>query len=189
LLNGRNTDKDAVAFVGIGSNAGDRIANSCRAVEGIANHGRAYLIALSSLYETEALSPFVQPDFINSVAKLRWVGTARELLTFLLDLEGRLGRIRTVPKGPRTIDLDILLFSSELIDEEDLVVPHPELHRRRFAAFPCLEIEPGLTHPRLGIPLKECLQGIPENQRITRLQDFPENIRSLCCDDEGGRQT
>ena len=168
------------AFVGVGSNLGDRIGYCVSAVKDMLSHKRVLPVAVSSLYETGALSSFEQPDYINCAVKLGWQGTPMELLRTLRSIEERYGRIRTVPKGPRTVDLDILLFGSEVIDEVDLTVPHRELHKRKFALVPCLEIEPDLMHPLLGITLQTCLDAIGGEQVVRRLDRARGSLQGLC---------
>jgi 2-amino-4-hydroxy-6-hydroxymethyldihydropteridine diphosphokinase len=168
------------AFVGIGSNVGDRVSHCTSAVEGLARDARVTLFAVSSFYETHAISSFSQPDYINCAVKIGLRGTARDLLRYVAHVENMLGRVRGTPKGPRTIDLDILLFSSQIINEPDLVIPHPELHRRMFALIPCLEIEPTIVHPVFGIRLIDFLNRISHEQGVVSLQGPPVGLLCLC---------
>ena len=133
------------AYVGLGSNLGDREALLRRAAELI---GTA---RLSSIRETEPWGFEDQPRFLNAVAELDTGLTARRLLDRLLEVERLLGRERTGPRfGPRTIDLDLLLFGEETIDEPGLVVPHPRLHERRFVLEPLAELAPDVRIPGRG---------------------------------------
>lgn len=134
------------AYVGLGSNLGDREATIRHAAELI---GAA---RLSTIVETEPWGYEDQPRFLNAVAELETDISARELLDRLLGVERELGRVREgAPRyGPRTIDLDLLLFGAEAIDEPGLTVPHPHLHERRFVLEPLVELAPELVVPGRG---------------------------------------
>lgn len=134
-----------VAYVGLGSNLGDR-EGTVRRAAGLIGARR-----LSKLYETEPWGPVEQPRFVNAVAEVETPLVARRLLDELLDVERMLGRERIGPRwGPRTIDLDLLLFGDEVFDEPGLVVPHPYLHERLFVLEPLAELEPELEIPGRG---------------------------------------
>ncbi len=158
-------------FVGIGSNMGDGVKNCMTAIETIKNDGRVELKSISSFYATSPVSEIPQDDFINCAVEIFWDGTPSDLLYFIGTVENQLGRVREVKNGPRTIDLDILLFGEAIIDEPNLTVPHKELHNRKFALLPCLEIDPDLVHPLYGERLDTFLSGIGEDQKISRLED------------------
>ncbi len=144
------------AYVGLGSNLGGREAMIGRAVELLGDE----VIAVSSLLETEPWGYVDQPRFVNAVARLETSRTPRELLDRLLEIERELGRSREGPRfGPRTIDLDLLLYGDERIDEPGLTVPHPRLHERAFVLEPLAELDPALVVPGLG-PLPELLSGL-----------------------------
>jgi 2-amino-4-hydroxy-6-hydroxymethyldihydropteridine diphosphokinase len=133
------------AYVGLGSNLGDREATIRAAVAALPG-----VAAVSSLQETEPVGVTDQPRFLNGVAALDTDLTARELLEALLAVERDLGRERRERWGPRTIDLDLLLFGSEAVDEPGLTVPHPRLHERRFALEPLAELAPHAEIPGRG---------------------------------------
>ena len=134
-----------LAYVGLGSNLGDRETTIRRAAELIGAQ------RLSSLVETEPWGYVEQPMFLNAVAEIDTPLTARRLLVHLLDVERRLGRERVGPKwGPRTIDLDLLLFGGETIDEPGLQVPHPRIAERAFVLGPLAELAPALEIPGFG---------------------------------------
>jgi 2-amino-4-hydroxy-6-hydroxymethyldihydropteridine diphosphokinase len=140
------------AFVGIGSNLGEPESQIGSAVELLAAEDGIELVAVSMLRETEPVGYLDQPSFLNGAA---WVETelpARELLKRLLAIESRLGRVRGEgPRfGPRTIDLDLLVYGDQTIDEPGLTVPHPRLAERRFALEPLAELAPDLEIPGLG---------------------------------------
>ncbi len=155
-----------VAYVGIGSNIGDVFGHCLKGIEAVISDERAHFLGLSSFYKTSPVSPVPQDDFLNCVLKLAWDASAPELLAFLLSVEKKQGRTREVALGPRTLDLDILLFDTLVVDTPDLTIPHPRLHERKFALIPCLEIDPGLVHPRLKRPLAAFVEQIGDEQRV-----------------------
>ncbi|HID55795.1 TPA: 2-amino-4-hydroxy-6-hydroxymethyldihydropteridine diphosphokinase, partial [Candidatus Poribacteria bacterium] len=132
----------AVAFIGIGSNLGDRALNIRRAIEIVNESRKINVTSVSSLYETEPIGVRDQPDFLNCVVKVETELTPRELLKRLKAIEIEMGR-RPGPRwGPRKIDLDILLYEGLTLNEDDLVIPHPRAHERLFALMPLFEIAP-----------------------------------------------
>jgi 2-amino-4-hydroxy-6-hydroxymethyldihydropteridine diphosphokinase len=149
------------AFVGIGSNLGEPERQIRAALEQLAAEEGVELLGVSSLRETEPVGYRDQPDFLNGAAELETVLPARELLGRLLAIESRLGRVRGEgPRfGPRTIDLDLLLYGDETIDEPGLTVPHPRLAERRFALEPLAELEPALEVRGRG-PVHALLAGL-----------------------------
>jgi len=138
------------AFVGLGSNLGERESMIRLALDDLARLPTTTLVRASSLYDTEPVGDADQPSFLNAVAQLETELTARQLLWNLLLIERRLGRVRTRHWGPRVIDLDLLLYGSEVLDEPDLKVPHPELIRRSFVLVPLVELDPLVVHPVTG---------------------------------------
>lgn len=138
------------AYVGLGSNLGDREATIRRAVELLGGHPDVEVVGMSTLRETEPWGPIEQPPFVNGAVALETTLTPRALLDVLLEVERRLGRVRGERWGPRTIDLDLLLYESEIVDRPGLTVPHPRLHERRFVLEPLVELEPELVVPERG---------------------------------------
>jgi len=140
------------AFVGIGSNLGEPESQIAAALEQLAAEDGIEVVAVSTLRETEPVGYLDQPSFLNGAAQLETALPPRELLERLLEIESRLGRVRGAgPRfGPRTIDLDLLLYGDEIIDEPGLTVPHPRLWERRFVLEPLAELAPGLDIPGLG---------------------------------------
>jgi 2-amino-4-hydroxy-6-hydroxymethyldihydropteridine diphosphokinase len=138
------------AFVGLGSNLGEREAMIRLALEQLAQVPDTTLVRASSLYDTEAVGDTEQPNFLNAVAEVETRLSPRQLLWNLLLIERRLGRVRTRRWGPRTIDLDLLLFGDQVLDEPGLQVPHPELIRRSFVLVPLVELDPLVVHPQTG---------------------------------------
>jgi len=142
------------------------------ALDDLARLPQTTLVRASSLYDTEPTGDVDQPNFLNAVAQLDTELTARQLLWNLLLIEKRLGRVRTQKWGPRTIDLDLLLFGSQVVEEDDLSVPHPELTRRSFVLVPLVELDPLLVHPVTGETLLDLLSRLntrPPVKRGTRL--------------------
>jgi 2-amino-4-hydroxy-6-hydroxymethyldihydropteridine diphosphokinase len=138
-----------LAYVGVGANLGEREGTIQRALELLSE--RVRLVAVSSVRETEPWGCADQPRFLNAAAAVETELTARELLGELLEVERELGRTREGPRfGPRTIDLDLLLYGGRRIDEPGLTVPHPHLHERRFALEPLAELDPALIVPGRG---------------------------------------
>jgi 2-amino-4-hydroxy-6-hydroxymethyldihydropteridine diphosphokinase len=143
------------AYVGLGANLGDRQATIRRAVELLPD-----VVAVSTLIETDPVGYVDQPRFLNGVAALETELPARDLLERLLRVERALGRTREGPRfGPRTIDLDLLLYGTAEIDEPGLTVPHPRLHERRFVLEPLAELDPSLVVPGRG-PLKDLISAL-----------------------------
>lgn len=132
------------AFLGLGSNLGDREAHLSRAVAALRETGD--VVAVSPLYETEPVGgPEGQPPYLNVVVELRTAASPRRLLERCVALEAAAGRVRTVRWGPRTLDADVLLVGDRVVDEPDLQVPHPELWNRRFVLAPLRDLAPDLV--------------------------------------------
>ncbi len=144
------------AYVGLGANLGDREATMRRAIDLLGDE----VVAVSTFRETDPVGYEDQPRFLNAAVALETALTSRELLDRLLAVERELGRTRDGPRyGPRTIDLDLLLYGEEIVDEPGLRVPHPRLAERRFALEPLFELDPGLIIPGVG-PVSALLQGL-----------------------------
>jgi 2-amino-4-hydroxy-6-hydroxymethyldihydropteridine diphosphokinase len=149
-----------VAYVGLGANLGDREAMLRSALEQLRAEPDVRVAAVSRFLDTAPVGLTNQPRFLNAAAALETELGARELLGRLLGIERRLGRTREGPRfGPRTIDLDLLLYGGEQIDEPGLHVPHPRLHERLFALEPLAELDPGLVVPGHG-PLAGLVAGL-----------------------------
>lgn len=136
------------AYVGLGSNLGDREGMLRRALELLGR--RLEVTGVSSLRETEPVGLLDQPRFVNAVARVATKLSPRGLLDVLLAVEQELGRVRMERWGPRTLDLDLLLYGDQCVDEPGLKVPHPRLHERRFVLEPLVELDPGLVVPGRG---------------------------------------
>jgi 2-amino-4-hydroxy-6-hydroxymethyldihydropteridine diphosphokinase len=151
------------AYVALGANLGDREESIRRAVELLG------ATRVSTVIETEPWGYADQPRFLNAVAELETDESPRELLDRLLEIERDLGRTREGPRyGPRTIDLDLLVYGDEERDEPGLVVPHPRLHERAFVLEPLAELAPELRHPRTRQTVREMLAAV-SNQRVQRI--------------------
>jgi len=157
------------AYVGMGSNLGDRAGYLLLAVRGMFDAGLD-VIRLSNVYETEPVENNDQPRFLNMVAELRGstLPAPEQLLARLLRIEYALGRTREVPLGPRTIDLDLLIFKDETRNTEFLRLPHPRLHLRRFVLVPLNELVPTLIHPTLGVQIRELLAQTTDKSEVNR---------------------
>jgi 2-amino-4-hydroxy-6-hydroxymethyldihydropteridine diphosphokinase len=138
------------AFVGIGSNLGDREGNLRQAVELLSAEDGIDVVAVSEIRETDPVGPVEQGPFLNGAVRIETHLAPRELLERLLAVEERLGRVRRERWGPRTIDLDLLLYGDDVVHEPGLTVPHPRLHERRFALEPLSDLAPSLEIPGKG---------------------------------------
>ena len=148
------------AYVALGANLGDRERTLREAVDALAAEEGIEVVAVSTLRETEPVGVGEQPRFLNGAAELETTLTSRELLARLLAVEQRFGRIRISGEhGPRTLDLDLLLYGDEVIDEPGLAVPHPRLHERSFVLEPLAELAPGLVVPGRG-DVESLLRGV-----------------------------
>ena len=155
-------------FIGLGSNLGERESMIRLALEDLSRLPGTRLVRASSLYDTEPVGEVVQPNFLNAVAQLDTGLSARQLLWNLHLIEKRLGRVRTQRWGPRTIDLDLLLYGDEVIEESDLRVPHPELTLRSFVLVPLVELDPLLVHPVTGETLLHLLSRLNTRPPVKR---------------------
>ncbi len=162
--------RSVIAYLGIGSNLGHPVMQCRRAVERISALDIAVL-RKSSLYQTEPVGYLEQDWFVNAAVEIRTTLRPRSLLDALQELEKSLGRVRTVKGGPRSIDIDILLYDREIIDEEGLSIPHPELHRRRFVLVPLAEIASYVIHPVFGISVRGLLDRLEDTKKVIRLEE------------------
>ena len=155
------------AYVALGANLGDPVATVLAAFGGLANLNESRVIHTSSLYRTAPVGNTEQPEFINAVAVLETTLAPEALLDALLEVEQRFGRIRAEKNGPRTLDLDLLLYNDLELDLPRLTLPHPRLHLRAFVLLPLAEIAPNLPLPKRGT-IAAWLPAVA-NQGISRL--------------------
>jgi len=164
---GTNVSANRTVFIGLGSNIGDRVGHCIESIVRIVSDGRVRFLAVSSFYLTSPVSEMPQDDFINGVIAVEWTQSPADLLLFLNGIENDMGRVRQAPRAPRTIDLDILLFGDTILSTPSLVIPHPEMDKRKFVLVPCLEIDSSLIHPVRREPLSLFLEGTDETQTIS----------------------
>ena len=157
------------AYVGLGSNLGDRAGNLLLALRGMMD-ASLEVVRLSAIYETEAIETFAQPTFLNMVAELcgNTLPAPEQTMARLLRIEYALGRTREVPLGPRTIDLDLLFYRNEKRATQFLTLPHPRLHQRRFVLEPLAELCPRLVHPTLHRPISDLLTDVDDQSSVSR---------------------
>lgn len=156
------------AYLSLGSNTGDRATNLHEAITRLSQVGK--VVAVSSFYETEPVEFTSQPWFLNCAVGIDTDQTPNELLQAALAIEQAMGRKRTQEKGPRNIDIDILLFEDEVVDEKGLKVPHPGLTSRRFVLEPLAEIAAEARHPALKKTVLELLAALPAGQAVRKLE-------------------
>lgn len=136
-----------IGYIGLGSNMGDRLEWIRRALSALQAHSEVTLCESSSIYETAPMYMLDQPAFLNACARIQTELDPEQLLDVLLQIEQLLGRRRDIDKGPRTLDLDLLLMEDVIHNTPVLTLPHPGLHERAFVLIPLLEIAPKLVHP------------------------------------------
>ena len=159
------------AYIGLGSNIGDRVAYLTKSIDAIKELGDS--IALSSVYRSDPLDVGYdrQSTYLNMVISIRTELTPRKLLRELLEIEFDNGRVRRRRNAPRTLDLDILMFGNAVFETEDLIVPHPRMHRRAFVMIPLAEIRPDLIHPKVNRPMSQIADDLP-NQGVHRIGEI-----------------
>jgi 2-amino-4-hydroxy-6-hydroxymethyldihydropteridine diphosphokinase len=158
-----------IAYIGLGSNLGDRAGNLLLGIRGLLDAGLE-VGRLSQVYETEPVETFAQPAFLNMVAELQGKANAlpapEEIMARLLQVEHSLGRIRNLTQGPRVIDLALLLYNYETRNTQFLTLPHPRLHHRRFVLQPLAELAPQLVHPTLNKTVSELLVSLEDDSEV-----------------------
>jgi 2-amino-4-hydroxy-6-hydroxymethyldihydropteridine diphosphokinase len=143
-----------IAYIGIGSNVGDAVRNCEDALTRLSAKRGIEVTSVSSFYKSEPVGIENQNWFVNAVVEIRTILSARDLLCGIQCIENSMGRIRDMKGGPRIIDMDLLFYGQDIIDEEDFVIPHPELHKRRFVLEPLNEIASYFIHPVFGVSVR-----------------------------------
>ncbi|MBS3736069.1 MAG: 2-amino-4-hydroxy-6-hydroxymethyldihydropteridine diphosphokinase [Candidatus Bipolaricaulota bacterium] len=157
------------AFIGLGSNLGNRKKNIDNSLRLLVDREDVDLISRASDYETEPVGP-TQPWFINTAVKIETPSSPEEILEKCKEIEERIGRVDSLKWGPRLVDLDLLLVDKYVLEERKLTLPHPKLEERRFVLLPLLELEPDLVHPELQTPLKDLLPKLEEDKKVIKLE-------------------
>ena len=159
-------------YLGIGSNLGDPYENCIKAVEAIKGDPYCRINALSPFYRTEPVDVEGENWFVNAVVSIDTSLSPAELIEMLLEIEKKMGRIRSgIRWESRVIDLDILLFGNEIINDKKLTVPHPRMHTRRFVMAPMADIAPELIHPVQGKSMSDLLGAIPSEEQRVKLME------------------
>jgi 2-amino-4-hydroxy-6-hydroxymethyldihydropteridine diphosphokinase len=173
----REDGRRIVCFIGIGSNMADPVSNCLESIDRIAAFARSTITGRSSLYRTEPVGMPDQDWFVNCVVEIETRFKALTLLDILQKIENDMGRIRKDRWGPRTIDFDILLYGQEIITEDNLIIPHPELHKRRFVLVPMCEIAPYAIHPSYGISMMGLLNRLEDLNAVELITLGPSICR------------
>lgn len=157
-----------IAYLSLGSNLGNRRKQLGAAIERLGSLGR--VVSISSMYETQPVEVTDQPWFLNCAVALETDRSPQQLLDGILAIERDMGRERTRKKGPRKIDIDILIFGEQIIHSPELTVPHPAMHQRRFVLEPLAEIAPEARHPLLKKKIRQMLQELAEGQTARKIR-------------------
>ena len=153
-------------FIGLGTNMGDRESNLREAVTELRAMPENEIVSISSVYETDPVGYLDQGKFLNLVVCMNTKLTAQSLLNACMEIEQVLGRKREIRWGPRTIDLDILLYNQENIVTKNLIVPHPRMLERAFVIIPLVEIDKDIVLPNMEKPLREVMEDLPEKEGV-----------------------
>jgi 2-amino-4-hydroxy-6-hydroxymethyldihydropteridine diphosphokinase len=150
------------AYIGVGSNLGDKLHNCCKAIELIDNIENCTVKRQSGFYRTEPVGVTSQDWYVNGVICVETGLSAQDLLRFIFSIETHMGRVRKKKWESRIIDLDILLYEQHVIDEKTLTIPHPLMHKRKFVLMPMVQLDPDLIHPVLGRTMSELFNDLAE---------------------------
>jgi 2-amino-4-hydroxy-6-hydroxymethyldihydropteridine diphosphokinase len=157
-----------LVYLSLGSNVGDREGQLRDAIARLGAAGR--VVAVSSLYETEPVEFTQQPWFLNCAVALETGKTPQQLITAILHSEEEMGRRRVQSKGPRSIDIDILLFGDTIVNSMEVTIPHPAMHQRRFVLEPLAEIAPDALHPVFKKAIRELRDNLPAGPVVRKLK-------------------
>jgi 2-amino-4-hydroxy-6-hydroxymethyldihydropteridine diphosphokinase len=160
---------EKTAYLSLGSNVGDRAKNLRAAIDELPHVGVA-VKKVSSFYATEPVDLREQPWFLNCAVEAETHFDAMTLLRALREIETKMGSKKLVAKGPRLIDMDILLYGSETIDAPELQVPHARMHLRRFVLVPLAEIAPEVMHPRMKLTIRQLLEQTPDHSAVREVE-------------------
>ena len=160
-----------VAYIGFGSNIGDRLAHLQNAIHAVSKTEEITLHKISSVYKTDPVGYVAQAAFLNGVAAIQTSLPPLSLLHTLKNIETAIGRRHRIRWGPREIDLDILIYGDLCLETEKLVIPHPEMHRRRFVLAPLAEIAPDLVHPVFQETVHTLLERLEHDQSVVKKED------------------
>jgi 2-amino-4-hydroxy-6-hydroxymethyldihydropteridine diphosphokinase len=160
-----------ICYIGIGSNLGDTLKNCQHAVESLSLAKGIEITRVSSFYKTEPIGIENQNLFINAVVEIKTVLSARNLFQTIQNIEKDMGREREVKGGPRIIDLDLLFYGQEVIQNPDLIVPHPEIQKRRFILAPICEIASYFIHPAFGVSMRGLKDRLSDNKMVEVIKE------------------
>lgn len=159
----------AIVYIGLGSNLGNREKNLNQALKQLGSLSSVKILKKSSIYETEPVGFKDQSWFLNAVVKIKTQIPPLSLFYLLKGIEKKLGRKKSGRWEPRIIDLDLLLYDRVIMNEDKLVLPHPQMHRRRFVLIPLLELDKRAQHPFLNLTFKKLLEDIEKSQEVKLL--------------------
>ena len=155
-----------LAYLSLGSNIGDSFGHLKQAVQYLTQDTQVNVVAVSSIYETDPVGLTDQEAFLNMVVEVETELSANGLLSLCLSVEEKLGRKRVVRWGPRTIDLDILLYNSDNIKSDSLIIPHPRMHERSFVLIPLVELNTSIKHPVLNKPILDIQSSLGDQDGV-----------------------
>ena len=159
-------------YIGFGSNIGDRLAHIQNAIHALSTTEGITLQKISSIYQTDPVGYEAQAQFLNGVAAVQTDLPPLSLLRTLKDIEAVVGRQHRIRWGPREIDLDILIYGALCLETKKLIIPHPEMHRRRFVLAPLAEVAPDLVHPVLKETIQTLLQGLEDDTSVLKKEGY-----------------